>query len=137
MAAGLGWNSGIAFIPPVLKVTNPSCIDPAVRIVNTLVVGLPSMNGNDWPALKKYALIGTPVGIFEREKEKGGGPGWDAVSAWARTALVWAFNTLMVVPETVPVIEAVAAETPMVGAGGAPPESLLLHAKRAKQRTKS
>src|SRR5262245_18709659 len=111
-------------------VTNPRSREPVFTIVKTLVAGLPTRRANVSPPLKKNTLIGTPTGTFASEKAKGVCPGWDAVSVCARTAVVPAFSTLMIVADTVPVIVAVAAETPLPGAD-VPPESLL-QAKRAR-----
>jgi hypothetical protein len=47
------------------------------------------------------------------------------------TAFVPACSTLMIVPDTVPVIVALAAEMPLPGVS-VPPESLLLQAERPR-----
>ena len=90
-------------------------------IVKTFVVGFPITKANIWPALKKYSLMGIPIGMLPREKVNGGGPDWDAVSVCARTACVVALTTLMMVPETVPLIVAVPEK--LVAGGGVSAES--------------
>ena len=105
-----GWCSGIAFIPLMLNVTKPKPRTPDDWIVNTLVVGFPITKGNVWPALKKYTLIGAPIGRFVSEKANGGGPVWLAVSVCARMAFVVAWTTLMIVPDTDPEIVTVPAD---------------------------
>ena len=57
--------------------------------------------------------MGTPTGIFDRVNGKGGLTR-EAVSAVVMTALVSALNTLITVPDTVPVTVA----DPEAGAGG-------------------
>ena len=58
---------------PVLNVTTPNGSNPGVWIVNTFVIP-PTTRGNVWPALKKNAFIGTPIGMFVNENANGGGP---------------------------------------------------------------
>lgn len=119
-------------VPP-LMVTNPRSIDADVSIVKTFVDGEPKYRGNVWPALKKNILIGTPIGMFASVNEKGGGPGNEAVSVCARTALVVALRTLITVPETVPVN---VIDPPAAGVDGdVPPPELPLHATRQTMST--
>jgi len=106
-------------------------MDPVVNTVNTLV--FPMYIGNVWPALKKKHLTGTPIGMFASANEKGGGPGNEAVSVCARTALLVALRTLITVPETVPVN---VLDPPAAGVDGdVPPPELPLHATRLTMKT--
>jgi hypothetical protein len=108
-------------------------MDIGVSTVKTFVEGVPTYRGNDWPALKKNTLIGTPNGIFDKVKEKGGVVR-EAVSVCPRTALLLAWRTLITVPDTVPVI---ATEPPTGGVDAAlSPELSPLHAPRLTMKAK-
>ena len=120
--------AGIAL--PEFMDTNPKSRAPEFITVKTFVAGEPTRRANACPPLKKNTLIGTPAGMFPSEKANGVWPGREAVSVWASTAFVEAFNTLMMVPDTVPVIVTVPVEA--VGGGAPSPESLLGQAERPR-----
>ena len=105
-------------IPPFI-VTNPRSMVPAESTVNTFVV--PKYRGNVSPALKKKTLTGTPIGMFESVNGKSGDPTKGAVSVSLMMAPVLALTTLIIVPDTLPVI----VTDPEAGGGGVvvPPPS--------------